>query len=402
MTTPGTTTARTLGTTKRWRTYLVVASVLLGCGACEAAASWLYHTGWLDPFVVRVYEKTDPMGHFHRDRALGYRLSPAPARVTMLASDGQVLSRGLLRGNNFGLADLHDFKLKGDDTERRYAVLGDSMTAGRFIDRNWPESAEPRLAKRSAVPIRLYNMGIDGGGLGNWAHIVENFIAAQDMQLEGVIFAVATDDLDRPFVWWDDTVHLAGSDPGSVAIHYDTTWDLHVDSFAGQAFVGSWMGVTREHYDALLRGEWQPDLPRRPLQPYLASRLWRVLANVWVSTAHASTPPPTTPREAALRKELLAGLRRTLHDRHLAALVLGLPGTDLERARAFAAAIGADYRDGGEGSERDGYDEELKIKIDRHWNQAGSDHFAAAAAEHIETWLEAPRDPSRQPATAPR
>lgn len=367
---------------QREKWVLALVSTFLAYAGCEAVATWLYAEGRIERMVLRVHERTDPQGNIRRDRVLGYRLSPVRSRLVMVSSDGEVLSQGFLQGNNHGFADRRDFERERLPGERRFAVLGDSFTAGRFIEVNWPERAEQHLAGRAGPAIRLWNLGKDGGGLGNWWSLMEHFLGPEGFELDGIVFAVASDDLDRRFLWWDDSVRNAAGSGWVVGVHYSPSWDASRDSFSFRGGTTSaWRVVEPRQLDALLRGEWRPPLDRRT-RPYLLSRFTRLALGA-IPAAHAAEGAASGEGadEAAAYRRILADMRAFLEAKRLPALVLNI-SSDPARTADFASALGAELVDhtglGGAS--------ELKIKYDGHWNQRGSDAYARHAAEALSEW----------------
>src|SRR5262249_44135868 len=97
------------------------------------------------------------------------------------------------------------------------------------------------------------------------------------------------------------------------------------------------------------------------------------------------------------RKRLVDDIRRFLDSRKLPALVVHLPSRDtllhptndsllhFEKAKTFAKALGAQFLDGGKAFE--GLSAaEIRARFlphDGHWNQKGSDQFAAFIVRNL-------------------
>jgi hypothetical protein len=303
----------------------------------------------------------------------------------MVREGGDVLSQGVLRGNSDGFADPRDFAGPREaQGEVRLAVLGDSFTAGRFVERNWPGRAERALAARGRS-VRLLNLGVDGGGLGNWDSILRGYVEARRVELDGVVFAVTCDDLDRRFIWWDDTLAQSWTPPdASMAVAHKQTWELAADPFAGprewQPRNPEWQGVTPAQLDDVLTGRWVPRV-ERPLRPYLLWRSRAVLGAALSPFVRVARAEPAGGEEAA-RGRVVADVRAVLAAHRWPALVLAF-GTDPRRAEAFAKAIGADYVWANDLR----FEPEDRIPYDGHWSQRGADKFGDHAAGLLDAWL---------------
>ena len=116
----------------------------------------------------------------------------------------------MARGNAQGFADRDDFTPKrGRPGVRRIAVFGDSFTAEEHLGQNWPDRAED-LARDRGEPVELLNFAVSGAGLANWWSVLTKLVAAEDYELDGVVFAVFGGDLRRKFTVWD---HRGGDHP---------------------------------------------------------------------------------------------------------------------------------------------------------------------------------------------
>ncbi len=376
----------------RGKLLLLAASILLTYAASETVATWLYLSGWLEPTTRRVHERTDPAGNIRSDSARGYRLSQVPARLVVVTSYGEVVARGTLRGNNHGFGDRHDFSTRRASAEElRFAVLGDSYTAEPFLEVDWPDRVEELLAGRRPKTVRLLNMAIDGGGLANWWSILHNWLAAQDIELDGVIFALASDDLDRRFFWWGEMEPGSSDAPGPFMYGgYHHTWDPRSRPSLGRggehvpAYDAKWPVVRPEQLDRLLAGAWLPsDIPR-PFRLYVATTAARLLRELVAGAAHAGPRSSSALEELEMRERLIADMRRWTAERGLRALVMDLNSDD--RGRRFASEVGADYLPCGFGFADPERRAEHRIPYEGHWNQRGSDAFARHVAEPLYRW----------------
>lgn len=326
------------------------------------------------------------------DPIRGYLLTATPSRVARV-NHGKLEYAGSFRGNAQGFASRHDFSIRRSAAiERRIAVFGDSFTAETmepFNSLNWPDRVEERGRglgddKR---PLVMLNFAVDGGGLANWASVLSNIVVKDGYELDGIVFAVAWDDLDRKFAMFDQL------DAQRFAHARASTWDvdsqprtrsearvlLENDSNLADRYILSSAG-----FDAFLMGRWRP----RRWRFQISARLARLIATL--------TKPK--PKEAAVAFEpgqiaLIKEIRQLASERSWPIYVAYIPDreelldptsrTDVEKSRfekakKFSEMLGALFLDGREAF-RGLTSEQIKsdwFPIDGHWNQGGSDRFA--------------------------
>lgn len=353
-------------------TYLVV----------ELVFSALYVHGAIARPPLYVFEDSGRTVHF--DPVLGYRLTPVPSRFARL--DGRRPEYvGTLRGNDAGFADPEEIAPQGSGT--RLAVLGDSFTAASFLERSWPSAVEAK-ARAEDCGLDLLNLALDGAGLANWWSVVARLLDAEGFALDGVVFAVYEDDLWRGFTVAE---HRGRERPGLARMRSWDPDDWPRDAAAARAVLEplpAWI-VDRARFEQAIAGRWHPELPR-PWRPWGA----RTVAAAAAHLGRGFRPPPspwqedTAPtRDEAGRRALIADLAARLHRRGVPVVAVEVPSrTNLElggfpspEVRAFADALGADHLDGG-AAFADLAPAEMRahfFRRDGHWNQRGSDRFAA-------------------------
>ncbi len=281
-------------------------------------------------------------------------------------------------------ADRDDFTIKRTRPGiRRIAVFGDSFTAGEHLGQNWPDRAED-LARERGESVELLDFAVSGAGLANWWSVLTRLVAAEDYELDGVVFAVFGGDLRRKFTVWD---HRLGDHPffGRAPLWDPATYPKTLDE--ARPFLAPHPGYVlgREAFERALQGHWPREVPR-PLRPFLLTRAWHAFR----THADEGQPEGLDDRDPA-REQLIAEFARVLADRKLPALVVHIPdrASLLDPAHApswprreseeFARAIGAAFLDGGEAL-AGLQPSEIRAQFlprDGHWNQAGSDRFAA-------------------------
>lgn len=387
----------------RWRTRLWrAAGLILAYGAAETVCTLAYWLGWLDRGAYFLVEDRGQPPIYRFDPIAGYRLGPFPTRQLCFTSTGTLQSSGVLRGNNRGYPDEDDFSPRRARTDqRRFAVFGDSFTAAQFLEVNWPRRGEELLAA-TGQDVELLNFAVDGGGFLNWWSILTREVWPEDYELDGVILAVAVDDLTRRFFVRADERLFSGRylRMGRVWSLAPEDWPQTVAAARDHFLPAGEPVVSPAHFAAYLAGK--RDLRRsRAWQPYLAST---VRSYYYFLTQFR--PPPTPPTPLAWDQAFVARaeeLAREFRARQLPVLVLNLwtpaweAGMPREPATtgdypapltALAALLDADYLDGSEAFAGLSSAElaTLNLEGDRHWNQAGSDRFAQWLAERLGSW----------------
>ncbi len=372
---------------------LAVVSVVATYATVEGVATALYVRGYLEPVPIWMHERTDPGGNLRFDPVRGARLSATPARIVCIASDGSIETRGSYFGNNQGFPDRDDFHPKRSDPAIvRLAVFGDSFSHAQFFDTNWPDRAED-LARAAGRRLELLNFSLDGAGLLNWASVLTRFVQPQGYQLDGVIFAVWGDDLDRHFSWWDDSPRKHTEKLQQVLLGRSQNFDLDDTPdgiVAGNPYL-RWYVVTPDQLDRALAGDWLPEVHRAP-RLFLWGRAQRLVAGLSTrsrGSALAERPRAFDPGQ----RVLIERTRLALKELDLPVLVVRVPNRiedpswagDAER---FAELLEGDFLDGGgafEGLSESEF-EALWLPTDGHWNQRGSDLFAEFASRALADW----------------
>ena len=318
----------------------------------------------------------------------GYRLPAKPVRYLRVCDNGLEYV-GTYRGNNQGFADRDDF---GPQRESpgipRFAVLGDSFSAGTCLETNWPDQVEDLFAG-DGFPVKLPNFSLDGIGLANWWSIVQRLLVAEDYDLDGVIFAVFANDLQRPFAVSD---HRANYPRWGAADWSPTLWPSSYQEAqrflkpAGRCVSGE-MIARIVNQDLLPRNDFELVVTRNLIA--CVGRLFR--------------PRLGTAGESGFdhdREPLVEDLRCFLEERRLPAIVVYIPAREEllgdnedplpfeEEARAFARALGASFVDGRQafaGLSPQGICRHW-YRHDGHWNQAGSDRFGKFMFEGLSSW----------------
>jgi hypothetical protein len=181
----------------------VLVAVVATYALVEAVATIRYLVTSAPPDPYWIYEDSGRTIRF--DPIRGYRLSSTPSRFARI-SHGEVEYVGHIRGNNQGFPDRDDFHPRRERADgARLAVMGDSFTSAQFIEMNWPDRVEERIAA-SGGRITLMNFAVDGAGLANWWSILRGIIEPEAYELDGIIFACYWGDLRRPFTFADHTV----------------------------------------------------------------------------------------------------------------------------------------------------------------------------------------------------
>ena len=391
----------------RRKKILFASIMLLFCySMAELVLTLLYMRGTLSPAPKStvVQEQAEQGASRKFDPVRGCFLAPHQARIAIVASNGMIESVGTVRGNQQGFPDRDDFQQKRtSDRVRRYAVLGDSMTAAQFLKRNWPDMAED-LASGEEMPLELFNFSVFGGGLDNWRSVLIDHVQAGGYELDGVIFALCCDDLHRGFTFWDDS-QVETDEEGRTWGSYGRMpsrdkLDIPANLEQASSFLLpiNWRLLSTGEFDQLLAGEKRLSVDRE-LKLYLTSRCVSGVARLFgVDLSPIPQFPPLDPACLPLMDEI----REFLQQQQLPCLVVQLPlrheligqleraqGTGIpQQTRQFVNRIGATVMDGSEAFQ--GLDEngirDCWLPYDGHWGQSGSDRFARYMVQAIEDW----------------
>ena len=348
---------------------------------------------------ARVWAAEDSGRTIRYDPVKGYTLTRTPSRFTNIAH-GVLNYVGTIQGNNQGFPDRDDFFYgRKSPDQRRYAVLGDSFTAGNFLSHNWPDRAEDILSAQS-LDVDLLNLSGDGWGLGNWTSIVDGMLGVEPYELDGLIFAVWTWDLARKFTYSDHRGQQRRAARYASGWNPDTHPQSEEEALAALDGTGpaSSSIISTEEFDALLRGEtaieakWQfalTEMVKSVLQPTVQTLRKSWQGEAWDQRfgCNGETDPD--------KLELFETIKNFASERDLTidvvyiwsreGLIDGNPVTDLcrmENARDFADRIGARFINGGDvfaGIQRDQL-KQLWLPNDLHWGQGASDLFASFMA----------------------
>jgi hypothetical protein len=351
------------------------ASILETVATTAAWFSWWDTSFWLFEDSGKTIRFDPVRGHF---------LSRTPSRYLRM-TNGRLEYVGTARGNSQGFADRDDFgPRRSVPGRRRFAVFGDSFTEAQFLGQNWPDRVED-LAKDRGEPIELLNLATSGGGLANWWSILTRLVAAEDYEVDGVIFAVFASDLHRKFSAWD---HRDGGHP---LFGRAPTWDPEAypstfDQSRRFLEVHPSYILSPEEFERSLQGRWPPAIPRR-VRPFFLTQIWRTLR--YGRGSEESPKEDEEDGEDRSRARLISDIDRVLTERHLPALVVHIPDRpsllssdpgawQKQEAEAFAKAIGARFLDGGQifAGLKPAEIRALFLPYDGHWNQAGSNQFA--------------------------
>jgi len=337
------------------------------------------------------------------DPVLGYRLSTEGVRFGYVGTRGRVESWGTMRGNDQGFPDADDWGPRRTSPDRkRIAVFGDSFTAAQFVPSAWPEVTEDLLAEAGA-DVELLNLAVDGGGLANWWSVVTRLLDPQGYELDGVVFVVTGDDLFRGFTY--------GHGDGQGGARYGRVeWGRSARSFEsfGEARASTetdWIygTITPDQFDVLANGDILYALDESSRDLFLRRTIREALPRLRTDLrpqGRCQECPHVYLRDDeehdAIRLRMIRDLADYLQRHGLPAMVVSAPllpeaqeCMPLEGAlHAFARGLDAELVHGGcafQGTSR------LRLRRyylpgDGHWNQAGSDRFAAFMADQIASW----------------
>lgn len=135
---------------------------------------------------------TEPWAQY--DSIIGYKGIPGSFR-NVKYSNSELVYDHVSHINNQGWFSANEFLVNKPNGIKRYAVLGDSFSAGFNIPISWVDAASNQLDS-----IELYNFALEGIGINNWHLIYFNEILKYDF--DGLIIAASNEqygipDMDR-------------------------------------------------------------------------------------------------------------------------------------------------------------------------------------------------------------
>jgi hypothetical protein len=329
------------------------------------------------------------------DPIRGYYLTRTPSRMARV-NFGKIEYTGSFRGNGEGFADRDDFSIKRSSAdERRVAVFGDSFTAAimePLNSPNWPNRVEDLCKVNGSRRLVLLNFSLDAAGLANWVSILRSIVVKDQYELDGLLFAVAWDDLDRKFAIFDQI------DSTRFQHAQAPTWDIAIQLTRSQALEllekdtdpAHRYVLSTEEFDAFLAGSWKP-------------RQWSFRLTELVAGMLRGGPPRRNPTEGFEPGQvvLIDQIRQLAKEHSWPIAVVYVPNreellgsgaeTNIEKCKKFSEMLGATFFDGREAF-RGLSNQQIKndwFPIDAHWNRGGSDQFAGFMAAQMQGWLAA-------------
>jgi hypothetical protein len=368
---------------KSFRIYAVGFGLLFGYLIVEFATTAYYGFSWAGTSIM-LFDNSGKTVHF--DPVRGYVLTQQPSRWSRI-TNGTVEWSGWLKGNSQGFPTRTDFgPARSDGSTRRVAVFGDSFSAGAYLDTNWPDRTQA-LAEAGGEKLQLLNFSFDGVGLANWWSILTRLVAAQNYELDGIVFLVFDNDLDRHF--------MVAEHRGFTRRMWRTCQDWDPKTYPATFEQATACPVTAENayivsdgeFEQAVSGKWPPSVPRWELRPVLGKQIYNHLDR-WSDALQAALwqTPGFEPEQA----RLIEDIHQFVSSHKLPALVVFLPTREelvkstwenephRAEAKAFAEKIGARFVDGSAAFANLQPADVRKCFFvhDGHWNQTGSDRFA--------------------------
>jgi hypothetical protein len=319
------------------------------------------------------------------DPIRGFILTRQPSRWSRI-TNGTIEFVGWFKGNSQGFPTRTDFApARPDGSTRRIAVFGDSFSAGDYLDTNWPDRMQA-LAEANGEKLQLLNFSLDGVGLANWWSILTRLVEAQNYELDGIVFVVFDNDLERKLL-------VAENHGSSHTWRYCRSWNPQtypatLEQTQSCPFtLKNTYTVSDSEFEQALHKKWPPSIPRSGFRPALAMQISDALDRWWDSRQKAlAKAPGFDPQQA----RLIDDMGRFVSTRKLPVLVVFLPKRDRlvqstwkddpyrAETQNFAQRIGARFVDGSEAfaNMRPTDVRKCFFPYDSHWNQAGSDRFA--------------------------
>lgn len=374
--------------------YCVVATYVLA----EIVYSPLYVLEFIQrprpDFCAYVIENTGGSSSF--DPICGIRLSSTPCRHARITG-GKLEYTGVIKGNNEGFPDRDDF-----GPERavagvpRIAIMGDSFTAAPYLEKSWPDAVED-AARGEGIPLELLNCSVNGGGITNWWSVVIRYLKAKDYQIDGLLFAVFDWDFDRGFFVADHQA-FGRALCGYVGNNDPTTWPKTLEEARPYLSRDEGFLLSPKDYDRAIEGKWNPE-SNRPWKFYVASKIVSFAKKTFgMPKASAQAMMMPNPEFQSGVPEKIDEMAEYTKSQSIPVMVVRLPSREalVDKTpcpviiQKFSDRIGATFVDGA-GAFSGLTDDEVRanwLPVDGHWNQAGSDRFAAWFRPILVEWLE--------------
>ena len=367
---------------RAFRFYAAAFGVVFGYLLAEFPVTAYYGFSWAGTSFALLDE---PGRTVHFDPIRGCTLAKQPSRWGRI-TNGRFEYIAWFKGNSQGFPTRTDFgPARPDGSTRRIAVFGDSFSSGDFLDTNWPDKTQA-LAEAGGEKLQLLNFSLEGVGLANWWSILTRLVAAQNYQLDGIVFVVSPIDLGLKFM-------VAENHGSSLTWRYCRSWDPETYPATleqARACPDTWPNtyvVSDREFEQALHRKWPASIPRSAARPALANWMVDYLDGWWNSRQEALAKAPGFD---PARAQLIEDIRLFVASRKVPVLVVFLPHRDRLvkatwendprriEAMAFAKQIGATFVDGS-GAFANMRPAEVRkcfFSYDPHWNQAGSDRFA--------------------------
>ena len=366
-----------------WLLIIALSYLLL-----EISYSTLYVNGWIAPSQPYwILEDSGKIVHF--DAISGVRLTPIPTRVAKF-SHGEMEFQMIMHGNNAGFPDRNDFNAYIDEPGViRIAVLGDSFSAAQYLERDWTEMVEA-LAQQVGLSVEMLNFSVSGGGLANWWSVVTRLLDAQDYQLDGLIFAVYEEDLQRRFYFSDHRGYQRHR------FAYASSWEPEqwpATLAQAQPYLKPSRGFILDPpvYEQALTGDWLPADSPPPWRAYALLHLRKLL-----KTSYSNLVSIERPVLNPAQQRLIGDIASYAKARSLPVMVASIPSRE---SLLNGTAMGEDIKQFAEllnASLIDGYqlfvdltEQEIRerwLPYDGHWGQLGSDEFAVHVWQAMQSW----------------
>jgi hypothetical protein len=383
---------RPLSLKKKVAFSVAIALITYAIAECFCTAFLSAPTGSLNSDTFAIQEDT---GGFCLDLVQGYKITRGPTRVARV-TNGLIEFVGAFRGNAQGFQGRDDFSVHKTNGKRRYIVFGDSFTSAAFLQTRWTDRAATKVPN-----IEFYNFAIDGAGLANWWSVLTREIIPKGYEFDGVIFSIIPNDLNRPFM---------------VA---DYRWDAEFLSLGYVGWGPKLLPLDAKDATILLQDrsyrkvrpiDFESSIVRRRLcragnhetTPWIASRLLSYVRRRHRGDETAIGPFASVPvrkLEAAPGNDdfnpwqmaVILDMERALRGKPV--IIVHIPLRDellakqdaSPRVQSFAHLMGARFVDGSTPF-RSLDAAEIRacyLPVDGHWNQVGSDRFAAFVAERL-------------------
>lgn len=358
---------------------------------------WLLLAAEVMAFVVfnnePILRVSSPAVNFHPIK--GYEWTPKQPVRMFAKANGKVIIDHNFTTNNRGYISSQDYHYEKSDTAaKRFILLGDSFSAGNYMEVTLADRVQQLLNEKSPSPnTEVYNFSQSGIGLSTWGRVFKEDII-KNYNFDGILMACYGNDLHRKYMIMQCT------DEGIFTGYFNNLPSNETDLFdhylPKMRFKAPY--ATEEEIDLLAVSK------KKYFQWPFTLRVLRTLNKISNKLVTAPLPIPSQIEEvkATIGLENFRALEQIIaycqkNKKTFIFLAVpgrgglhqyldGKPGPYWSEMQLVANHFSVPFFNGYESFKPLETDKinEMYLEGDDHWNQAGSDFFAQAFASFME------------------